>query len=79
MVAALHALTRIGCTAHMLNTVMHTTLEKPGEDDLFDEEVSALIKSAKANFQSHRKKTLKASVDTLEFPPHSVRVHLQPI
>lgn len=27
MVAALRAVTRIGCTAHMLNTVLHTTLE----------------------------------------------------
>lgn len=45
-VAALRTVTRLSYAAHILNTVLHTTLGKPAEDNVFDEEVSTLIKSA---------------------------------
>lgn len=69
IVAALRTVTRLSCGAHILNTVLHTTLGKPEDDD---EEVSALIESAKSlvtyfkqtNLQNRLPKTLKASVET---------------
>lgn len=47
IVAALRNVTRLNCGAHILNTVLHTTLggTPAAEDDFFDE-VSALIESA---------------------------------
>ena len=72
IVTALRTVTRLSCAAHILNTVLHTTLGKPAEDDIFAEEVSALIESAKSlvtyfkqtNLQNRLKRTLKASVET---------------
>lgn len=72
IVAALRTVTRLNCAAHNLNTVLQNTLGKHTEEDLFGEEVSGLIESAKSlvtyfkqsHLQSRLEKTLKASVET---------------
>ena len=72
IVAALSDATRLSCGAHILSTVLHTTLGKKEDADLFYDEVSALIDAAKSlvtyfkhtNLQSRVTPTLKASVET---------------
>uniref|UniRef100_A0A3Q2CJ70 BED-type domain-containing protein n=1 Tax=Cyprinodon variegatus TaxID=28743 RepID=A0A3Q2CJ70_CYPVA len=70
IVTALRSVTRLSCAPHILNTVLHTAIGKPSEEDVFSEEVSAVIDSSKSlvtyfkqtNLQTRLKKTLKASV-----------------
>uniref|UniRef100_A0A3B3QQ95 HAT C-terminal dimerisation domain-containing protein n=1 Tax=Paramormyrops kingsleyae TaxID=1676925 RepID=A0A3B3QQ95_9TELE len=72
IVVALRTVTRLNCTAHILNTVLHTILGKNTEEDLFGEEVFGLIESAKSlvtyfkqsHLHSRLDKTLIASVET---------------
>ena len=72
IVAALRAVTRLSCAAHILSTVLHTVLGKKSPDDLFHEEVTAVIEASKSlvtyfkqtTLQNRLKKTLKACVET---------------
>lgn len=72
IVAALRAVTRLSCAAHILNTVLSTTFTKLSQEDVYGEEVTTMIDSAKSlvtyfkqtNLQARLKKTLKASVET---------------
>ncbi|KAI4811469.1 hypothetical protein KUCAC02_014374 [Chaenocephalus aceratus] len=72
IVAALRSVTRLSCAAHILNTVLYTTIGKPSQEDAFGEEVTTLVTGAKSlvtyfkqtSLQNRLKKTLKASVET---------------
>ncbi|KAA0722794.1 Transposable element Hobo transposase [Triplophysa tibetana] len=71
IVAALRTVTRLSCAAHIFNTVLYTTF-KPSQEDMYGEEVTAMIDSAKSlvtyfkqtSLQARLKKTLKNSVET---------------
>lgn len=72
IVAALRSVTRLSCAAHILNTVLYSTIGKPSQEDAFGEEVTTLVTGAKSlvtyfkqtSLQNRLKKTLKASVET---------------
>jgi len=72
IVAALCSVTRLSCAAHILNTVLYTTIGKPSQEDAFGEEVTTLVTGARSlvtyfkqtSLQNLLKKTLKASVET---------------
>ncbi|KAJ4937907.1 hypothetical protein JOQ06_002536 [Pogonophryne albipinna] len=72
IVAAPRSVTRLSCAAHILNTVLYSTIGKPSQEDAFGEEVTTLVTGPKSlvtyfkqtSLQNRLKKTLKASVET---------------
>ncbi len=71
IVVALRTVTRLNCAAHVINTVLCSTICKPSEEDAFGEEVSVLVTGLESlvtyfkqtNLKARLKKTLKASVE----------------